>query len=614
MAGVDTATISDHRLQESKEEITCADSMSRVDARQAPLLRPAVFNPQSKLSDTPKAQMSAEGNAESSLPVQAKDKRSSDATSVIARAGTPAKKKKRKKRSLKGQKEEQGAVIPEVKTSEASTTRASAFSVVGGAPQPMLPTIPSGIPIMPTTVFARTPLFTASTRLVMNSALHPPIFSVAANPHLTPAMQSQYLPGLPVGAYTPGLVHPAAAALLRLPYSPFPMATLSEAAIRAATAAVVTPGIAGMPSLNLPSAKQEQQADSGFFSDHSSTSTPTAVSTSTQHPKLPTGEPVTRKGKRKAKELEPEESESPPSSPKLLIDSTAEIPTTEIKQGRSTKKQMTENDVGTCEEDKQQAGMTDTAKALLFCATECHLAVLQDDEGDTPLHLAIAQGNLPLTSYLVALLTGAKMNLDIFNYIKQTPLHLAVITQQHAVIVMLVKGGANANLPDRFGRTAMHLAVESQDIGSLQALTHATNPRLDLEIRNFDGFTALHGSVIKGSIAMAQFLISIGANVNTPDGKSGMTALHHAVESKSIEMIQLLIRKGASVNSTTFGGGTALHLASGYALLDAIKILLASGANSKVSNVEGDTPADVAPTSRLSQMLRSGDRRKGATS
>jgi hypothetical protein len=53
--------------------------------------------------------MSAEGNAESSLPVQAKDKRSSDATSVIARAGTPAKKKKRKKRSLKGQKEEQGA-------------------------------------------------------------------------------------------------------------------------------------------------------------------------------------------------------------------------------------------------------------------------------------------------------------------------------------------------------------------------------------------------------------------------------------------------------------------------------------------------------------------------
>ena len=69
----------------------------------------------------------------------------------------------------------------------------------------------------------------------------------------------------------------------------------------------------------------------------------------------------------------------------------------------------------------------------------------------------------------------------------QTPLHLAVITQQHAVIVMLVRGGANANLPDRFGRTATHLAVESRDIGSLQALTHATNPRLDLEIRNFDG-------------------------------------------------------------------------------------------------------------------------------
>lgn len=52
---------------------------------------------------------------------------------------------------------------------------------------------------------------------------------------------------------------------------------------------------------------------------------------------------------------------------------------------------------------------------------------------------------------------------------------------------MLVKGGANANLPDRHGRTAVHLAVEAKDIGSLQALTHANNPKLNLEIRNFEG-------------------------------------------------------------------------------------------------------------------------------
>ena len=278
------------------------------------------------------------------------------------------------------------ADIPDVESSDASTTRTSAFSVVGGALQSVLPTIPSGIPIMPATVFARAPLLTASTRLVMSSALHPPIFSVAANPHLTPAMQSQYLSGLPVGAYAPGLVHPAAAALLRLPYSPFPMATLSEAAIRAAAVAAVTPGITGMPSLNLPSAKQEQQIDSGFFSDHSSTSTPTATSASTQHHRLLTGEPVKRKGKRKAKDLEPEENESPPTSPKLLIDSAPETPT-EGKQGISTistKKQMTEEDhLAAAATNQQQGGMTDTAKALLFCATECHLAVLQDDEGDT---------------------------------------------------------------------------------------------------------------------------------------------------------------------------------------------------------------------------------------
>ena len=66
---------------------------------------------------------------------------------------------------------------------------------------------------------------------------------------------------------------------------------------------------------------------------------------------------------------------------------------------------------------------------------------------------------------------------------------MAVITRQHAVIVMLVRGGANVNLPDRNGRTCLHLAVESNDLGSVQALTLASNPKIDLEIRNFDGMT-----------------------------------------------------------------------------------------------------------------------------
>lgn len=271
----------------------------------------------------------------------------------------------------------------------------SAFSVVGGAPQPVLPTIPPGIPLIPAGAFARAPLLTASTRLVMSSAVRPPIFSVAANPQLAPAMQSSYLPGLPIGAYAPGLAHPAAAALLRLPYAAFPIVTLSEAAMRAAAAAAVTSGVvSGMPSLNLPSAKLEQQIDSGFFSDHSSTSTPTATSANAQNPlqRSPigaAGEVGRRKGKRKAEEVELDDSDNSPTSPKLLIDSAPGTPA-EQKQGASNKKQMTEEDHRTAVATAQlQGGMTDSAKALLFCATECHLAVLQDDEGDTSVVIVI---------------------------------------------------------------------------------------------------------------------------------------------------------------------------------------------------------------------------------
>lgn len=266
---------------------------------------------------------------------------------------------------------------------------ASAFSIVGGVTQPVLPTIAPGISLMPAALFARAPLGQTSVapRLppVINTGLHPPVFSVAASPQLATVMQSQYLPGFPIGPYASGLLQPAAASLLRLPFATFPMSTVSDAAMRAAAVTSGTVPLPGMPSLNLPSAKSEQQVDSGFFSDHSNTSTPTATSANSINPlqRALAAEAGKRKGKRKADEVEQEESESLPTSPKLMIDSNPGTPV-EGKPSSGTKKQITEEDLrASASADQTQLGMSDTAKALLFCATECHLAVLQDDEGDT---------------------------------------------------------------------------------------------------------------------------------------------------------------------------------------------------------------------------------------
>lgn len=47
--------------------------------------------------------------------------------------------------------------------------------------------------------------------------------------------------------------------------------------------------------------------------------------------------------------------------------------------------------------------------------------------------------------------------------VSQTPLHLAVITQQKEAIDVLLDAGADASITDRHGNTALHLAAQQRE-------------------------------------------------------------------------------------------------------------------------------------------------------
>jgi len=196
----------------------------------------------------------------------------------------------------------------------------------------------------------------------------------------------------------------------------------------------------------------------------------------------------------------------------------------------------------------------------LLSASECHLAALQDEDGDTPLHIAIAHGNTQLIEYLVNLMQC--LTLDIYNNLKQTPLHLAVITEQAHTVGKLIAAGANANMPDRNGHTPTHLACQRSRTDCLEQLFSSTN-KVDLEFKNFNGFTPLHEAVFAGCTSGVRCLVAHGANVNCKDGKSGRTPLHHAVESENIDVIRELLNCGADPSEPAFSGNTPLQIASG---------------------------------------------------
>lgn len=215
----------------------------------------------------------------------------------------------------------------------------------------------------------------------------------------------------------------------------------------------------------------------------------------------------------------------------------------------------------------------------------------QDDDGDTFLHIAVVQGDQPLSQFFIERMK--LKGVDIFNKLRQTPLHLAVITHQKYLVEKLVEGGADVNLMDRHGQTALHLACQNGDINSVFAIrdvTHRCHLQIRLDLKNFQGFSALHVATLRGNKQLVETILDMGAEINDQDSNSGRTALHHAVEAGKHHVAEYLISRGADVNKVTFAGNTPLHTASGRDMEPMVKLLIEHGANVNIANLEGDIP------------------------
>ncbi|XP_056189323.1 B-cell lymphoma 3 protein [Falco biarmicus] len=234
-------------------------------------------------------------------------------------------------------------------------------------------------------------------------------------------------------------------------------------------------------------------------------------------------------------------------------------------------------------------------------AADIAAATGQDEDGDTALHIAVAQGAVGAARRLVGLFLQGGCHLDVFNRLRQTPLHVAVITRQAALVRLLVAHGACPGARDRLGRTAPHLACERRAPRCLRELLRG-GP--DLQARDYEGLTPLHVAVSSGARENVLLLLEHGADIDAVDIKSGRSPLLHAVESNSLEMAELLIQRGASVNAQSYAGCTALHAAAGRGLLGVLRLLLRSGADCGIKNYHNETPLAVASSRQVIDILR----------
>jgi uncharacterized protein len=119
-------------------------------------------------------------------------------------------------------------------------------------------------------------------------------------------------------------------------------------------------------------------------------------------------------------------------------------------------------------------------------------------------------------------------------------------------------------------------AARAGDLAAVKAMLQSGG---DVNAAQGDGMTALHWAASRGDAAMAQMLLSAGANVRATTRLGGITALHLASQGGHASVVAALIAGGAEPNLATTTGATALMLAARAGNTDTVTRLVETGAD-----------------------------------
>lgn len=154
----------------------------------------------------------------------------------------------------------------------------------------------------------------------------------------------------------------------------------------------------------------------------------------------------------------------------------------------------------------------------------------------------------------------------------------------------LLRSGADANMTDEDGWTALDVAVQYDYPAIIDILA---NNGADVNRQDDDGWTALHFAAQLGRPASTRALIKNGARVNAVNTDKA-TPLHITARNKSWAVAEILIENRADVNRKDEYGDTPLHDAAWYDSPDVAEVLIEADADIDAENNEGRTPLYLA--------------------
>ena len=173
----------------------------------------------------------------------------------------------------------------------------------------------------------------------------------------------------------------------------------------------------------------------------------------------------------------------------------------------------------------------------------------------------------------------------------RTPLHHASAVGNIAVVQQLIERDAEPNIPDEHGWTALHVAAGT---GHTQVVEVLMSGSADIANETERGqATSLHLAAFFGRASTVEYLLKVGASVNTKD-MNGCTPLYLASASGHVEVVETLLKAGSSVDTTIKKGHKSLHFASAQGHFGVVETLLKAGASVDAKDIDGRTALQIA--------------------
>ncbi|KAJ8871765.1 hypothetical protein PR048_028105 [Dryococelus australis] len=197
-----------------------------------------------------------------------------------------------------------------------------------------------------------------------------------------------------------------------------------------------------------------------------------------------------------------------------------------------------------------------------------------DDTGKTLMHKLAEDDDFFLMKWLLETNADSRKLVNAVDSNGSTPLHYAAKSVMQDSVVVLVIYGADLNTVNKYKRTALHEAADTDYIETLKYLAGHMIHRgshTALDAVDIDGCTALHYASQRGNIQAVKFLSQKGVDINIQDN-GGRTPLHLAAAHGRTKVVKYLVERNV-LDLQDNNGKTAMDLAHAERYEDVITFL-----------------------------------------